>query len=64
MYKLHHSLHGHKMEASGQLHAPVALSLGKESVMPIYDPHIRPGCCREEKKFLALPGIKPRPCSR
>jgi hypothetical protein len=33
--QLHHSLSQHYLEVSGQLHAPAALSLGKEPPVPI-----------------------------
>jgi hypothetical protein len=49
------------MEVSGQVHAPAALPLGKESRYPfdrkLNGPHSRSGCCGEEgeKKNSALP---------
>jgi hypothetical protein len=54
------------MEVSGQLHASVALPLGKEPVVPIGweagGPQSQSGCYGGEKN-LTVPGIQPVPSS-
>jgi hypothetical protein len=65
MYRSTFSWTRHQLEVSGQLHAPAALSPGKEPPVPIgqeagWAP--RAGLDDVEKrKFLTLPGLELRP---
>jgi len=51
------------MEVSGQLYCPVALPSGKDPPV-LTGPQSWSGRGSEEKKFLPLPGIEPRPARR
>jgi hypothetical protein len=60
-----HFLPRHKMEVSGQLHAPAALPPPPQGKSPWYpldrrlgEPQSRSGCCGEEENSQHLPGIE------
>jgi hypothetical protein len=56
--QLHHFWPRHYMEVSGQLHAPAALSQGKNLWYPL---DTRLSLDADEKNLLSLPGIEPQP---
>jgi hypothetical protein len=59
--QLHQSWLRHWTEVSSELHKPAASHLGKPLSNRLCEIQSRSGRCGEERKYLVLPGIEPRP---